>query len=121
PRRGGAVGNTPGVLTESTADAAFTLLMAAARRVPEAYDYVRQDRWKAWAPMILLGADVHHATLGILGFGRIGREVAKRARGFDMEVLYCSRHAASPEDEQRLGVRRVSFDELLARSDFVTL
>src|ERR1700687_3539993 len=120
-RHGVAVGNTPGVLTETTADAAFALLMAAARRVPEAYDYVRQDRWKAWAPMILLGADIHHATLGILGFGRIGREVAKRARGFDMQILYCSRHPASPADEERLGARRVSLDELLAQSNFVSL
>src|SRR5712692_4815536 len=120
-RRGVAVGNTPGVLTDSTADAAFALLMAAARRIPEGYEYVRQDRWKAWSPMIMLGSDIHHATLGIVGFGRIGREVAKRARGFDMDVVYHSRHPATPEDEQRLGVRRASFDELLAQSDFVSL
>src|SRR6266849_106125 len=120
-RRGVAVGNTPGVLTDSTADAAFALLMAAARRIPEGYDYVRQDRWKAWSPMIMLGSDIHHATLGIVGFGRIGREVAKRARGFDMRILYYNRHPASPEDELRLGVRRASFDELLAQSDFVSL
>lgn len=120
-RRGVAVGNTAGVLTETTADAAFALLMAAARRLAEGYDYVRQDRWKAWSPMIMLGADIHHATLGILGFGRIGREVAKRARGFDMRVLYCNRHAASAEDEQRLGVQRASLDDLLAQSDFVSL
>jgi len=120
-RRGVAVGNTPGVLTESTADEAFALLMAAARRIPEGYDFVRQDRWKAWSPMVMLGADIHHATLGIVGFGRIGREVAARARGFSMRVLYCNRHAASHEDEQRLDVRRASFDELLALSDFVSL
>lgn len=119
--RGVAVGNTAGVLTETTADAAFALLMAAARRIPEAYDFVRQDHWKAWSPMVLLGSDIHHATLGILGFGRIGREVARRARGFDMKVLYHSRNAASPEDEQRIGVQRASFDELLAQSDFVSL
>src|ERR1700694_2301835 len=107
-RRGVAVGNTPGVLTETTADLAFALLMAAARRIPEGYDYVRQDRWKAWSPMVLLGSDIHHATLGIVGFGRIGREVAARARGFDMQVLYCSRHPAAPEDEQMLGARRGS-------------
>jgi lactate dehydrogenase-like 2-hydroxyacid dehydrogenase len=120
-RRGVAVGNTAGVLTETTADAAFALLMSAARRIPEAYDYVRQDRWKTWGPMLLLGPDVHHATLGILGFGRIGREMAKRARGFDMQVLYYDVMSASPEDEQRLGARRATMDEVLAQSDFVTL
>jgi lactate dehydrogenase-like 2-hydroxyacid dehydrogenase len=120
-RRGVAVGNTAGVLTETTADAAFALLMAAARRLPEAYDYVRQDRWKTWGPMLLLGHDIHHATLGILGFGRIGREVAKRARGFDMQVLYYDVFPASPEDEARLGARRASLDEVLAASDFITL
>jgi lactate dehydrogenase-like 2-hydroxyacid dehydrogenase len=120
-RRGIAVGNTAGVLTETTADAAFALLMAAARRIPEAYDYVRQDRWKTWGPLLLLGPDVHHATLGILGFGRIGREVAKRGHGFDMSVLYYDVMAASPEEEQRLGARRASMDEVLAQSDFVSL
>jgi glyoxylate reductase len=116
-----AVGNTPGVLTDTTADAAFALLMAAARRLPEAYDYVRQDRWKTWGPLLLLGPDVHHATLGIVGFGRIGREVAKRGRGFDMNILYHDVYPASAEDEARLHARRVSMDELLAESDFVTL
>src|SRR5919198_4556958 len=120
-RRGIAVGNTAGVLTETTADAAFALLMAAARRIPEGYDYVRQDRWKTWGPMLLLGPDIHHATLGILGFGRIGREVAKRGRGFDMQILYYDVYPAPPEEEQRLGARRASMDEVLANSDFVTL
>jgi lactate dehydrogenase-like 2-hydroxyacid dehydrogenase len=120
-RRGVAVGNTPGVLTETTADCAFALLMAAARRIPEGYDYVRQDRWKTWGPLLLLGHDVHHATLGIAGFGRIGREMAKRARGFDMRVLYYDVQPASPDDEARLGAQRVSMDDLLAESDFLTL
>jgi glyoxylate reductase len=120
-RRGVVVGNTAGVLTETTADAAFALLMAAARRIPEGVEYVRQDRWKYWSPMLLIGRDIHHATLGILGFGRIGREMAKRARGFDMQVLYYSRHAASSEDEMRLGARHASMDDVLAGSDFVSL
>lgn len=120
-RRGVAVGNTAGVLTETTADAAFALLMAAARRIPEGVRYVREDRWRAWQPLLLLGSDVHHATLGIIGFGRIGREVAKRARGFDMRVLYHSRHRATPEDELRLDAQAVELDELLAASDFVSL
>src|SRR2546425_854104 len=83
-------------------DCPFALLMAAARRIPEAYDYVRQDRWKTWGPLLLLGPDVHHATLGIIGFGRIGREMAKRGRGFDMQVLYHDVYPASAEDEARL-------------------
>jgi len=120
-KRGVAVGNTAGVLTETTADAAFALLMAAARRLPEAYDYVRQGNWRIWQPMLLLGSDVHHATLGILGFGRIGREVAKRGRGFDMQILYYDVAPASAEDEARLGARRATLDEVLSQSDFVTL
>ena len=120
-RRGIPVGNTPGVLTETTADLAFALLMAAARRIPEGYDHVRAGRWKTWGPMLLLGQDVHGATLGIVGFGRIGREMARRAAGFDMRVLYHDVNRASPDDEQRLNARAVEMDELLAKSDFVSL
>src|SRR6185437_2397795 len=86
--RGILVGNTPGVLTETTADFAFALLMAAARRIVEGVDYVREGRWKTWGPMLLMGSDIHHATLGLVGLGRIGAEMAKRAHGFDMRVIY---------------------------------
>lgn len=119
--RGIPVGNTPGVLTETTADLAFALLMAVARRLPEGYDYVRAGQWKTWGPMLLLGPDVHGATLGIVGFGRIGREMARRAAGFSMRVLYYDVHPASADDEERLNARRVEMDELLAESDFVSL
>jgi glyoxylate reductase len=114
-------GNTPGVLTETTADLAFALLMAAARRIPESVDYVRAGRWRTWGPMLLMGVDIHGGTLGIVGFGRIGREMARRARGFGMEILYHDVHPASPEEEAQLGARRVDLAELLERSDFVTL
>jgi glyoxylate reductase len=120
-RRGIPVGNTPGVLTETTADLAFALLMAVARRLVEGDAYVRAGHWQTWGPMLLLGRDIHHATLGIVGFGRIGREMAKRARGFDMRVLYYDLHRASPEDEAALDATSVPLDELLAESDFVSL
>ncbi len=120
-RRRIPAGNTPGVLTETTADLAFALLMAAARRIPESVDYVRDGHWKTWGPMLLMGVDVHGATLGIIGFGRIGREMARRGRGFGMRILYHDVHPATPEDEAELGATRVEMDDLLARSDFITL
>jgi glyoxylate reductase len=120
-RRGVPAGNTPGVLTETTADLAFALLMAGARRIPEGVDYVREGRWRTWGPMLLMGVDIHGATLGIVGFGRIGREMARRGRGFGMEILYHDVHPASPEDEAELGARRVEMDELLRESDFLSL
>ena len=120
-RRRIPAGNTPGVLTETTADLAFALLMAAARRIPESVDYVRDGRWKTWGPMLLMGVDVHGGTLGIIGFGRIGREMARRGRGFGMRILYHDVHPATPEDEAELGATRVEMDELLAASDFITL
>jgi len=120
-RRGIPVGNTPGVLTETTADLAWALLMAAARRLPEGYDYVRAGRWLTWGPLLLLGPDVHHATLGIVGFGRIGREMAKRARGFDMTILVHDAFPPTIDEQTAMGVESVSMDELLARADFVTL
>ncbi|MBW3612832.1 MAG: D-glycerate dehydrogenase [Chloroflexi bacterium] len=120
-RRGIPAGNTPGVLTETTADLAFALLMAAARRIPEGVDYVRDGHWRTWGPMLLMGVDIHGATLGIVGFGRIGREMARRGGGFGMRILYHDVHPASPEDEAELGATRVELDELLAESDFISL
>ena len=120
-RRGIAVGNTPGVLTESTADLAWTLLMAAARRIPEGVDHVRAGRWKTWGPLLLLGPDVHGATLGIVGFGRIGQAVARRAAGFGMTVLYHDVARVPEAVEAELGAAWVPLEELLARADFVTL
>ncbi len=118
--RGIAVGNTPGVLTETTADFAFALLMAAARRIPEATRYVKKGRWKTWGPTLLLGQDIHGATLGLVGLGRIGSGVAKRATGFEMRILY--HDVVCREDlEKELGLTFVDLDTLLQESDFVSL
>jgi glyoxylate reductase len=120
-RRGIPVGNTPGVLTETTADLAWTLLMAAARRVPEGDRYVRAGSWKTWGPLLLLGPDVHGATIGIVGFGRIGQAVARRARGFGMEILYHDLTPLPAEVTEPLGATYLPLEELLPRSDFVSL
>jgi len=115
------VGNTPGVLTETTADLAFTLLMAAARHVVEADNHTRKGRWKTWGPKILLGQDIHNATLGIIGLGRVGAEVAKRGRGFNMKVLYYDEIRRS-EEERQLGVEYIpELAKLLSRADFITV
>jgi len=120
-RRGIPVGNTPGVLTETTADLAWALLMAAARRVVEGADYVSAGRWKTWGPMLLLGPDVHGATLGIVGFGRIGQAVARRAQGFGMTILYHDPNRLPDEVTQPLGAAYAELDDLLTRSDLVSL
>lgn len=120
-RRGVAVGNTPGVLTETTADLAWALLMAAARRVAEGSRYVRDGRWRTWGPLLLLGPDVHGATIGIVGFGRIGQAVARRAQGFGMEILYHDLARLPESVTEPLGATYVPLEVLLARSDFVTL
>jgi lactate dehydrogenase-like 2-hydroxyacid dehydrogenase len=114
------VGHTPGVLTDATADMAFALLMAAARRAPEGIEFVRAGKWRTWDPMGLLGADVWGATLGIVGLGRIGTAVARRARGFAMQILYHD-VAHKPDLEAELGLEYVELDDLLARADFVSL
>src|ERR1700687_1206892 len=113
--------NTPGVLDDTTADLAFSLLLCTARRLAEGDRLMRTGTWGGWGIMQLLGHDVHHATLGIVGFGRIGRGVARRALGFDMTVLYADDYPAPPEVERDLRATRVPMDELLARSDFITL
>jgi lactate dehydrogenase-like 2-hydroxyacid dehydrogenase len=120
-KRGIAVGNTPGVLTETTADLAWALLMAAARRLPEADHYVRAGKWKTWGPMLLMGPDVHGATLGIIGFGRIGQAVARRARGFGMRILYHDPHRVSPAVEAEYRAEYRTLEGILPESDFVSL
>jgi len=119
-RRGIPVGNTPGILTETTADLAFGLMLTSARRIVEGDKEVHAGRWKFWDPLGFLGEDVHGATLGIVGMGKIGAAVARRARGFGMKVLYCDvvrRH----ELERELGAEFVSLEELLSMVDFVTI
>lgn len=118
-RRGIVVTNTPDVLTETTADLAWALMMSVARRIVESDRFFRTGRWDGWGPMQFLGHDVHGATLGVVGPGRIGTAVARRARGFDMRVLYTGNRPCPPIEES--GGRRVDLDRLLAESDFVSL
>ncbi len=120
-QRGVVVTNTPDVLTETTADFAWTLLMATARRLVEADRYVREGRFTQWEFMLLLGGDIHGKTLGIVGFGRIGRAMARRALGFNMRVLYQDAVAADAATEKELRATRVDTATLLRESDFVTL
>jgi glyoxylate reductase len=118
--RGVAVCNTPGVLTETTAEFAFALLMATSRRIVEADAYIRAGRWVTWGPQVLLGRNIHGATIGIIGFGRIGQAMAKMARGFDMRILVLNK--TSHVDEARaVGAELVTWEELLAESDYVSL
>jgi len=120
-KRGIYVTNTPGVLTETTADFAWTLLMAVARRVVEADQYVRSGKWKVgWHPMMLQGRDVYGATLGIVGLGRIGGAIAKRAKGFDMKVLYYD-VIRRPDLEKEYGIQFTDIDLLFQKADFVTI
>lgn len=112
--------NTPDVLTETTADLTFALLMAAARRVAEADRFVKAGEWKEWLPSLMLGKDVHDAVIGIVGMGRIGEAVARRSKGFGMRILYHNRRP-KPEVEQSLGAAYVPLDELLRESDYVVV
>jgi glyoxylate reductase len=120
-RRGVTITNTPDVLTDTTADFAWALLMAAARRVAEADHYARSGEWTSWKWDLLWGLDVHGKTLGVLGFGRIGRAVARRALGFDMRVLYHDVARSTPDIERELNATFVDKDTLLREADFVSL
>ena len=121
-RRGIRVTNTPGVLDDTTADLTWSLLMAAARRIAEGDAYVRAGDWKiAFGVQAFLGHDIHHATLGIIGMGRIGQAIARRAAGFDMRVLYNNRSRLPDAEERRLNASYADRDELLAQSDFVVV
>ncbi len=119
--RGIPIGHTPDVLTEATADFAFTLLAAAARRVVEGVDFVRAGRWRTWGPTLLLGADLWGSTLGIVGLGRIGRALARRAGGFQMRVLYYDNRACVGEIDEETGAICQPLEAVLAESDFVSL
>ncbi len=113
------VGNTPGVLTDATADFAFALMMAVARRIPEAERYVHEGKWKTWGPMTLLGVELKGATLGLVGFGRIGKAVARRAAGFDMRVIYYD--PSEKEQVADLNANQVDLETLLKEADFISL
>lgn len=119
--RGVIATNTPGVLNDTTADLGFALMLAAARRVAEGDAFVRAGRWQRWSNDFFLGVDVHHATLGMIGMGRIGQAVAKRGRGFDMQIVYHNRARVDAAIEDSLAARYLPLDELLRSADFVCL
>ncbi len=120
-RLGVAVSNTPGVLSDTTADLAFALLMATARRIPEAERFLRAGKFKGWGPLLFCGAEVHHSTLGLIGAGRIGKIVTKRASGFEMKVIYYDVYRLSPEDEAALNMTYLPMDDVLKQADFVSV
>ncbi|WP_227397151.1 2-hydroxyacid dehydrogenase [Jeotgalibacillus aurantiacus] len=119
-KAGVIVTNTPDVLTDTTADLTFSLIMAVGRRITEAAEYVKQGKWTSWSPYLLAGTDIHHKTIGIIGMGSIGQAVAQRAKGFNMDVLYHTRSRKS-EAEQRFNAKHVSLEELLKESDYVVM
>lgn len=120
-RLGIAVSNTPGVLSDTTADLAFALLMATARRIPEAERFLRAGKFKGWGPLLFCGAEVHHSTLGLIGAGRIGKIVTKRASGFEMKVIYFDVNRLSPEDEAALNLTYLPMDDVLKQADFISV
>jgi len=119
-QKGIRVGNTPGILTETTADLAFSLLMTVSRRIVEAVDYVKAGQWKTWGAQLLMGNDIWGRTLGIIGFGRIGQAMARRGLGFGMKVLYYSR-SPKPDLEREMGVKYASLEEIYRQSDYISL
>ncbi|AZO96582.1 D-glycerate dehydrogenase [Halocella sp. SP3-1] len=119
--RGIPVSNTPGVLTDTTADFAWTLLMVTARRVVEADRFTRAGKYKGWGPMMFLGGDIYGKTLGVIGMGRIGQSFAKRARGFNMNVIYYDVYRRTSEEEKKWGIKYRELDTLLEEADFVSL
>src|SRR5437764_4766729 len=120
-RLGIAVSNTPGVLSDTTADLAFALLMATARRIPEAERFLRAGKYKGWGPLLFCGAEVHGSTLGLIGAGRIGKIVAKRASGFDMKMLYYDVYRMSPEEEAQYNLTYMPMEDVLQQSDFISV
>jgi glyoxylate reductase len=120
-RLGIAVSNTPGVLSDTTADLAFALLMATARRIPEAERYLRAGKYKGWGPLLFCGAEVHHSTLGLIGAGRIGKIVAKRAGGFEMQVIYYDVFRMSADDEATYHMTYMPMDDVLSQADFISV
>jgi glyoxylate reductase len=120
-RLGIAVSNTPGVLSDTTADLAFALLMTTARRIPEAERFLRAGKYTGWGPLLFCGVDVHGATLGLVGAGRIGKLLAKRSTGFDMKVIYYDVYRMSQEEEQQYHVTYMPFEDVLQQADFVSI
>ena len=120
-QRGIPVTNTPGVLTETSADLAFALLMATARRIPESENYLRSGQWEGWGILQFLGTDIHDSTLGIIGLGRIGKAVVKRAKGFNMKTVYWNRTRLPESEERALGVEYLPWEEVLKVSDFISI
>jgi len=116
-----AVSNTPGVLTDTTADLAMALILAVARRIVESDIYTRAGKYMGWDPLLFMGSDVHHKSLGIMGFGRVGQALAKRAAGFDMQILYHDRARVDPEIEEKVGATYVDQDTLLKTSDYISI
>ncbi len=120
-RLGIAISNTPGVLSDTTADLAFALLMATARRIPEAERFLRAGKYTGWGPLLFCGAEVHHSTLGLVGAGRIGKIMTRRASGFEMNVLYYDVYRMSPAEEAEYHVSYLPLDELLQQADFISV